>query len=112
MSGAMMRGRNVVVVVVAVVGLAVSGLSGCSKGQTLRVTTSLAVKAALKDNKVDYKGDITCTGSNLPINCSGTATDGRLISGVLANKAGSNACSLVIKVADQQIASESGAKCK
>ena len=105
-------GRNAVVVVAAVIALAVSGLTGCSKGETLRGTTSLAVKAALKDNKVDYKGSITCTGNDLPITCTGTSTDGRPISGTLANASGSDSCALVVTVGGKEIARETGAKCK
>jgi hypothetical protein len=111
MSGAMMLGRRTVVVVAAVFALTLSGLSGCSKGQTLRGTTSLAVKAALKDNKVDYKGSITCAGNDLPINCTGTASDGSPIAGSLSNSSG-NSCVLVVNVASKQIAKETGAKCK
>jgi hypothetical protein len=107
MSLAMKHGLMMVVVVVAVIGLA---LSGCSKGQSLRVTTSLAVKAALADNHVDYKGSVTCTGNSLPINCAGTTTTGQPIAGNLSTNS-SNSCVLVVNVAAKQIARES-AKCK
>jgi hypothetical protein len=107
MSLAMKHGLMMIVAVAAVIGL---GLSGCSKGQSLRGTTSLAVKAALADNHVDYKGSITCTGSSLPINCTGTTTTGQPIAGNLSTNSG-NSCVLAVNVAAKQIARES-AKCK
>jgi hypothetical protein len=85
--------------------------SGCTKGQGLRGTTSVAVKAALSDNHVKYKGDITCTGDSLPITCTSTSTDGRPISGTLSTSDGSG-CVLVVAVGGQQIVREKGGKCK
>ena len=108
MSLTMKHGRKRVVVVAAVIGLA---FSGCSKGQSLRGTTSLAVKAALADNHVNYKGSITCTGSSLPINCTGTTTAGQPIAGNLSTNS-SNSCVLAVNVGSKQIARETGAKCK
>ena len=85
--------------------------SGCTKGQGLRGTTSVAVKAALSDKHVKYKGDITCTGDSLPINCTGISTDGRPISGTLS-ASDSSGCVLVVTVGGQQIVREKGGKCK
>jgi hypothetical protein len=97
--------------VLAVVAIAVVAVSGCTKGQTLRGTSSVAVKAALADNHVNYQGSITCTGNDLPISCTGTSTDGRPIAGTLSTNSGSS-CVLVVTVAGKEIAHDSGARCK
>ena len=105
---AMIRGRRAVLVVTAVIGLA---LPGCTKGQTLRGTTSVAVKGELADKHVDYKGSITCSGSDIPISCTGTTTDGRPIAATLASNS-SNSCVLTVNVAGKEIVRQTGAKCK
>src|ERR1700730_17727159 len=76
--------------------------SGCSKGSTLRGTTSVAVKSALKSKNINYKGDVTCTGDSLPISCTSVTTDGRPIAAQLADS-GNSHCALVVTVAGQPI---------
>jgi hypothetical protein len=95
----------------AAAGLVLLTPAACTRGQGLRGTTSLAVKAALSDNHLKYKGDITCTGNNLPITCIGTTTDGKPIAATLAPGSDSG-CVLVVTVGGQQIARESGGRCK
>ena len=104
-----MIGRRVAVAGAVVHSLSLSGLSGRSKGQTLRGTASLAVKAALKDKKIDYKDPLTCTGDHLPISCTGITPDGRSIAGTLTSFG--NNCMVVVTVTNQQIARQS-ARCK
>ena len=89
------------IIVVAAVSLVLL-MTGCSKGATLRGTTSVAVKSALKSKNINYKGDVTCTGTAVPITCSSTATDGRPIAAQLADS-GNSHCALVVKVAGQTI---------
>jgi hypothetical protein len=75
--------------------------AACSSGAALRGPTSVAVKAALKDNNINYRGDVTCRGNQLPITCTSTATDGRPISATLSRSGGD--CVLVVTVGDTQI---------
>jgi hypothetical protein len=95
--------------------LAVTGLimvaAACTRGQSLRGTTSLAVKAALAEHNIKYKGNISCTGNNLPINCTGTTVDGKPISGILAPGSGSG-CVITVTVGGQQITRQTGGRCK
>ncbi len=83
----------------------------CSQGQALRVTTSAAVKSSLKDHNINYSGDITCRGDQLPINCVGHATDGRPIAASLT-VAPPNSCVLLVAVGGQQITREKGPTCR
>jgi hypothetical protein len=69
------------------------------------------VKSALKSKNINYKGDVTCSGNSLPINCTSTTTDGRPIAAQLADS-GNSHCALVITVAGQQIYKNSVAACK
>lgn len=82
-------------------------LASCSSGAAIRGTTSLAVKSALKAHNVDYRGDVTCTGSQLPVTCTSTATDGRPIEATLSQSGGD--CVLVVTVGGAQISSNKAA---
>lgn len=94
--------------IVGVLCATILGVAACSSGAVSRGTTSLAVKSALKANGVNYKGDVTCVGSQLPITCTSTATDGRPISASLSKSGGD--CILVVTVGGAQI-SRSKAAC-
>ncbi|MBO0728891.1 MAG: hypothetical protein J2P57_06500 [Acidimicrobiaceae bacterium] len=76
-------------------------VAACSSGSALRGPTSVAVKAALKANNINYRGDVTCRGSRLPISCTSTATDGRTIAATLSRAKGD--CVLVVTVGSTQI---------
>jgi hypothetical protein len=77
------------------------GLAACSSGAVTRGLTSVAVKGALKDNDVNYTGEIICRGSQLPVTCTSTATDGRPISATLSRSGGD--CVLTVTVGGTQI---------
>lgn len=76
-------------------------LGACTSGAAVRGTTAVAVKSSLKANNVDYRGDVTCRGSQLPITCTSTATDGRPIVATLTKSDGD--CVLAVTVGGSQI---------
>ena len=76
-------------------------LGACTSGAAVRGTTSVAVKSALKANNVDYRGDVTCRGTELPVTCTSTATDGRPIVATLTKSDGD--CVLAVTVGGSQI---------